>query len=69
MADMMGVVGSGLALGAVAATVGVSYGVARLAWRVRSQWLERSLQRKTDHLSSAIQDIAQAEVGADDDAS
>ena len=66
VANLLGLVGTAGAPLIAAGMVGVSYGVARLLWRVRSQWWERKLQQKVDHLSSAIQDIAHAEVGADD---
>ncbi len=68
LAGMIGVAGTAAALPVVAAMAGVSYGLARLGWRMRSQWWERHLQRKIDQLSSTVQDIARlVEEPKDDD--
>jgi len=57
VANLIGVAGTIAALPVAAAMAGVSYGVLRLGWRMRSLWWERHLQQKIEELSSTVQDI------------
>jgi hypothetical protein len=60
VAGMFGLVGTAAAPLAVGAMAGVSYGLIRLGWRLRSRWWERRLQRRVDEISSTVQDLVAA---------
>jgi len=57
VAGLLGMSGPA-ALPAVAAMGALSYGAARLGWRLRSQWWERRLRRVVERVSSIVQDVA-----------
>lgn len=57
VAGLFGVSGPA-AIPAIAAMGALSYGAARLGWRLRSQWWERRLRRLVERISSIVQDVA-----------
>jgi hypothetical protein len=58
LAGLLGLTG-GAAVPFIVGASGASYGLARLGWKLRSQWWERRLEKVIDRVSSIVQDVAQ----------
>ena len=67
LAGLLGLTG-GAAVPFMVGAGGASYGLARLGWKLRSQWWERRLEKVIDRVSSIVQDVAQlASPGGDEE--